>query len=466
MAAGDTVALCRGGSLTTDAFNMRNANCTAGSTCDLRDYTPAAHPEWANDQSKRPILVGDRIGYFPDNGSHYEGFRFFNVASSGSTNGQGVFYIAGDMTDGDICNVHIHDGVLGVYFADPNSGNPISKRWTLRNSQFERLTSQGVLGGCTDCTVDSNYFANDSFGASTYFDHPLYISAASGYRIDRMKVTNNEVHACRPGTTTGTIMLVVHGEHEDLLIENNLLQCDNPSGVTPNQWGIGLNNGGYPTNVTQSYARVIIRGNRIVGQVGFGIEVSQSPDAVIENNVIIMSSVAGSSAGIHLGEYAQRGASLDALNTRVTIRNNTVHFPYAETGWEQYGIMVGTEGVGHIVTNNVVYYAGGLTQCFYFPLSAGSYSMLSNNACNGTWGTTLDANRFAFTGSPFVGSGDYRLAAGSALVNAGTTATTCTVKGAAGSPCYSPTTPGSITWDPAATAGTRSPPVDIGAYER
>lgn len=454
MGGGDTVALCRGGSFPNDSAVTRNANCRATATCDMRDYTPSARPEWASDQTKRPILVGGRIGYFPDNGTHYEGFRFLNLASTGSGEGSGVFYVAGDVTDGDICNVHIHDGVLGLYWADPVNGAPITKRWKLRHSRFERLTSQGILGGCTDCVVDRNYFANDSFGANTYFDHPLYVSAPSGYRIDRMKITNNEVHGCRPGTTMGTILLVVHGEHEDLLIENNLIQCDNPVGVSPNQWGIGLNNGGYPSSVKQGYTRTIIRRNRIIGQVGHGIELSQAPDSLVEANVIQMTPASSASSGIHTAAYTRRSGSLDALNERITFRNNTISFPFVANQWEQYGIHIGSEGSGYVVTNNAVHYSGGLSRCFSYPLASSAYSTLSNNACNGTWGTGYDSNRVTFSGSPFVSGTDFTPAAGSPLVDAGA------------STSYSSQAIGSQSWSATDTGRMRDGSPDIGAYER
>lgn len=454
MAAGDTVALCRGGSFANDVDSTRNSRCRAAKTCDLRDYVAP----WNEGGEGRPILVGGRIGFFPDDGSsHYEGFRFFNLESTRSLTTQGPFFMGGNVNDVDICNVHVHDGDIGVFFADPVGSQPLSRRWTVRSSRFERLSSQGFLGGCTDCVLDGNYFGSDSYGPNSFYDHPLYISSPTGHRVERMKVTNNEVHGCRPGTTKGTALIVVHGHHEDLLLENNLVQCDHPAGVSPHQWGISINHGSYPPSHRSSYARTVVRRNRVVDQVGIGIELSQAPDSVVEANIVVMASNASGSSAIHAGHYRAREGAADAANERVTIRNNTVHHRGAAKQDPNVGVRVTGEGRGYVITNNVAHYGGrgGLTRCFDLQLPAAAYALASNNACNGTWGTAHDATRVVFDGDPFVKAGtNFTPAPRSPLVDLATTRS------------CSPQAIGTVSWTATDRGRTRGARPDIGAHER
>jgi hypothetical protein len=139
------------------------------------------------------------------------------------------------------------------------------------------------------------------------------------------------------------------------------------------------------------------------------------------------------------------------VNDQITIRNNTVYAPSSS----HTGIAVMREGTGHVVTNNVVYYGGPAGDCFSLTLASSAYALLAANACNGNWGTSLDSGRVVLTGSPFVAAGqDFTPAAGSPLVNAGTTAN------------HSTAAIGSVDWSAADTGRTRDGQPDIGAHER
>lgn len=447
MAAGSTVALCRGGSFVVPDTPTRNPYCRAAKTCDMRDYVAP----WNNGSEGRPIISGGRLGHFPDNAAHYEGFRFFNLEASKIQTGQGNFLAGGNTTDVDICNVHFHDGDLAVYWADPSPGNLPPARWTLRQSKIERMGG-GILGGCTDCVVDGNYFANTSYTANSILHHPLYVSGAN---VLRMRITNNEIHGCAPGTSTGTVLLVVHGQHEELLIENNLVQCDN--GADGHGYGISMDNGSYTNSVPGYERRTIIRRNRVINAGEFGIAVSQAPDSIVEDNVVIMPAGSNGSIAIVAGNILRRGPpNDDPANDRITIRNNTIYYPTSSPQHRLVGIGIVNEGTGHVVANNVIYFAAsGPSECFRFPLVPSAYSLLSNNACNGTWSTTHDANRVALRKSPFADAarGDFTPAEKSPLVKAGTTAS------------YSRRAIGTVRWSAADPGTARDPPVDIGAYQ-
>lgn len=463
--AGDTVALCRGGAFNyvatftnNGACNCGGTTCSAANSCDLRDYLPPGQPaSWATDQTKRPLVNGPI--FRPNNYSAYpssKGFRFFNLANKvgspqvGSIAGGGS---SANVTDLEICNLSFSDMPLAVMM------DPADARWTLRGSQLARIDGNGVLGACTDCVIDGNYFAPDSYGSADYRDHPIYVSAHA--LVERMRVTNNEVHGCPSPSRalgTGTPLIAVHGHTADLLIENNLIQCDHPeaipvssAGGPQNALGIQISSGGYAE--AEQFPRTIVRRNRVIGSAT-GISLDLAPDALVENNVVeMMARYAG--YGI---ELKSSGSSPAPATDRAVVRNNTVYVPAPSTSSTFTGISVrrGSSLVptGETITNNVIFGAApAQTRCF--DLDAHTYALLSNNACNGSWSTTLDSSRIILSASPFTGlPTDFTPATGSPLVDAGTTASY------AGLAC------GGSTWSPTDTGVARDARPDVGAFER
>jgi hypothetical protein len=371
------------------------------------------------------------------------------VKDEGVSTGNPVF-AHGDHTDVDICNVAFRDVSQAVYWE-----TPLVARWTIRQSQFERL-GQAVLGACTDCVVDGNYFANTSYQPNVIFNHNVYLTHGD---VARMKIINNEIHGCAPGTSTGTSQIVKPLSDCDLLIENNLIQCDHASGVSAHQQAMGFGHGGYNDQRPAYHERMVIRRNWIVDQTGTAIDLSLCQDCIVEDNVIIM---AGKSPAISVGTFKTRGG-FDRPSARNAVRNNTVYYPTAFSGATAIRIM--NEGSGHVITGNVVYFEGNGT-CFALETGAtGSYT--SHNACKGTWGTLPAFGAIVLTKSPFVRAGvDFTPAPGSPLVGAASTVTTCTIAGRAGQACTSPIAIGEPTWSaraaPRVRAASRG---DVGAME-
>lgn len=453
--AGQTIALCRGGAFKMENVYTSNAKCRADSTCDMRDYTPPAHPEWARDQTKRPLLDGARV-FVPSGGSVNQGFRFWNLqARNGSS--QGLFMGGVGTSDVDICNVSFADTQLGVYF------NPDGPRWTVRSSQFDRIQGMSVMSSCTDCVVDGNYFAANSYKQEDYFLHAVYLGGTGSQSVKRFRLTNNEIHGCPSPTAAskGTPVVVAHGWQEDLLVENNLIQCDHPEALPesarPFSVGFSVTDGGYTLDRTEGFYRSIIRRNRVIGFTS-GISLSISPDATVEDNLIVPMGVATSSTiGIEIKSDTRAG-STDPTTDRTIVRNNTIYssaLPINGTSPARGVRIIG--GRDHLVTNNVIYYGaiGSRAQCFDFPLESSAYAMVSNNACNGTWNTTADVNRVVLLGSPFVNAGvDFTPGSGSPLVNAGTLGS------------YSAVANGSVSWSAMDEGKARDSQPDIGAFER
>ena len=452
MAAGSTVALCSGGSFTGDNGQTINANCqaTPTGTCDLRDYVDPRFT-LTSGMDHRPVNRGGRLAYFWNTTPASQGYRFFNlqaVGVSGINAGQGIVMGRAPHSDVDICNVYFHDAQGLDYGVNAYNETPPA-RWTVRQCRFERLDT-GYAGGSTDGVLDANYFANDSYVANSIYMHPIYLS---GNGLQRMKVTNNEVHGCAPGTTTGTVLLVAHVDSQDMLVENNLIQCDDPSTVSGNDYGISFTNGAYSTTTfpTIQATRTVIRRNWIVNTYYRPIDLCNAPDSIIEDNLIVTPPGKNDGKAIGLGSTGGRTGASDPANSGIIVRNNTVYLQ--GSNWD--GIIIEREGTGYVVTNNVVYQTGGSNRCFNYPLPSGSYALLSNNACNATWNTTYDSNRVTLSSSPFVSAGtDFTPAAGSPLENTGTTTSFSTL--AIGTPSWSATDQGKV----------RDAQPDIGAFER
>ena len=442
------------GALTT------NPNCTPGAsgTCDIRDYMPthfSPPSAWdpANDTTGqyRPQIHGGKFIYLGSG----NGLRFFNVLLSSPSDGQsGVSYTG--WTDVDLCDIRFDHNTIGVLLNSP--------RFTVRQSQFYGSGSggaaHGIFGGCDDCVIKGNYFDASCYGTNGVYDHDIYLSeTAQGSEVHRMQVKNNEVHGCG-SQNAGTVAFVIHGQVTDTLVENNYIVCDNPASGGGSAWGISFDDGGYG-GIQCYFDRTTIRRNWIVDFPGLGIQMSEGPDSLIEDNVVIQPTQGG--GAIDVGGYPHRVPENDHVNNRQTVRNNTIY--YRSTGGT--AITIENEGTGHNSANNAVYFVGASGTCFAYTLSAGSYDYLSNNACNRTWNTTYDSNRITLSSSPFENAPtDFTPATGSPILNAGTTATTCTVGGTANQPCYSPVAPTATTWTGSDSAKNRDAQPDVGAYER
>lgn len=459
--AGQTVALCRGGAFDFVDTYTNNGNCnSATDTCDLRDYTPTSHPEWAADQNKRPIVNGPRV--FIANSlagtASSTGLRFWNLqANNGGAGGTFFQGSSGSVVtqDLDICNVSMSGAKIAVFFGS-------GARWTVRNSQFASLSGHGTLGNCTDCALEGNYFAPDSYGQASWFNHAIYLGGGGAVTAQRMRVTNNEIHGCPSpnAATTGTPLITSHGNIEDLLVENNFIQCDHPEALTAgriNMVGIETTDGGYSLDTPTGFPRAIVRRNRFIG-FSTAISLSGAPDALVEDNVIVPMAVAtNETTGIEVRSKVR--TSSDPVSNNVIVRNNTIYGPAFTNGVGVLGFSVPKEQIlpssGESFTNNVVYGVNPATTTCFSLVTPHTYGLISNNACNGKRNTTLETNPIALTGSPFASDGaDLTPAADSPLVNSGSTAS------------YAPIACMSQPWSPTDTGKARDGQPDVGAFER
>jgi hypothetical protein len=357
-----------------------NANCRADEPCVVRDYLP----EDATESSARPLLVfDDREGFAlddPGNANHEEGYVFLNLAIQGSEVEEG-FFVYNDIDDVLLCNVSIDRFAIGISLEGSNAltddSDGLNERVVLRNSTIANCPEQGLVGGCNDCVVQDSTFQNNGYG-QTIVSHNMYISGPGEQPIQNMRIVGNYLYQAANvnGSCTGA-SLVVHGQHENLSIEGNIVR-EEVGAALPECWGIAVHPG---YSRPEGFSGVSIRNNLVMNVGSVGIGVSACSDCTIENNVV-MSDQAYGTGGIVVPALL-RGKD-DAELDSVTIRNNTVYIGSTAGGT---GITLGEEGSGHRVLSNAVYYGGNSNRfdCFNLDLAAAEYSDVDYNLCYATY---------------------------------------------------------------------------------
>jgi parallel beta-helix repeat protein len=463
MAAGDTIAFCRGGRWTQDAEGQwYNFNCRATNTCDVRDYSPP----WGDGLQGRPAIVAAgrsrMFGFLnPSTAQHQEGYRVLNIDMNGSGSTSWAVGI-GDLTnDVTLCNVVIDSFNIAI------QANPGPQRFSLLGSRITNNTGFGVLYSGVDGIVSDNYFDNNGGPNGSGLKHTIYLNGEGASTFAR--ITNNEIHrsSLSGGKCVGTV-IVLHGQFSNLLIENNLIDSTDGGGPGGGCWPIGLTNGGYPSPVW--FRNTIIRGNRIYGVGTEGISISNCANCLIENNLIVANQPFDAFA-IHVAASLHRTSPADDTTTAAIVRNNTIFFGAGSPSGN--AIMFGNEGSGHVVAGNSINFLGTNTaafKCFELGPPPGSFASWDFNQCwyptagsNARWtnaystlaawrtATGFDTNSIQvapqFTGAGVDATADFSLGPASPLTGAGNSAPGR----------YAPT---DITGKP------RDAAPDIGAYER
>jgi hypothetical protein len=260
----------------------------------------------------------------------------------------------------------------------------------VRNSQLVGFGFAAIYGGTHGFVIDSNTFENNGL-MGRMLDHTIYLgpgSAPEPYTDER--IVNNEIRTDR---RCGGVMVVLHGQHQGLRVENNLLA--NRGGTA---YCYAMQSAG--SIVMGRMQDVLFAGNRILLDDGGGstaLEVSACERCTVSDNVFRTSGIAitvGTTVGGNNGP-----------TTGTIVQNNSVYV----TG-EARGIVIGRDasnGGEFVVENNAVFTQG---TC----LDLGRPVLRSaNNYCRSRGGPPaasiwVDAPRGDFTstaGGPLAGKG-------------------------------------------------------------
>lgn len=400
--AGDQILFAKGGAwVDAKIGNVYNFNSMAANPIVFDSYDPT----WGG--TAKPILIEARsatnLFNFTDGGNadHDEGYLVQNLDLRGGGTGQWGVFAYNDADYITLHNLDFSDFEIGVHSGGANTANPgadyQNQGMSLTSCSIMNCSAQGFLGGGDELLIADNYFENNGFGLAVY-NHNIYFSSGNNVII-----RNNELYRATivNGLADG-VSLVVHGHHDNLLIEGNYVHED-VGLVTGNAWGIAVDPG-YAT--AEYFTNLVIRNNLVVNMYNVGIGVASAPGAIIENNVIINESAAGIRA-IAVPDRV-RGVE-DMAMSDVTVRNNSVFLRGA--GTQTTGITVGGEGTGYVVVSNLVSMDNG--NGFAMDLADGAYTTVDYNMMeqqgSATWGaggslsawtSTRGFDQHSLTGNP------------------------------------------------------------------
>jgi hypothetical protein len=371
----------------------------------------------------------------------------------------------------DICNVSMWGSSIAVQI--DGSGH------RLRNSDFVMCGGQGILGGGDDMIVDQNRFLNCGDQATdpdmTSRQHALYVCSSYPIFIHNMRVTNNYIHFDPNGTIQpvpepwrGT---VPYGACAGIVLA---WRCATMDGVIENNYIEGY--GAYscqPIAVTASdeqawHYRTVVRRNRIKwhqDNPGTMVRIDFCQNCKIEDN-LLESDVATDGIMVPTETAAHKGGGLPTSGA--VVRNNSVRIPGGRPakGGKGLGIGVGTpyfgstEGRDYVVENNVVWtdsrnvcqaLGTGYPAAKGHPFTMTTYPRAESNTA-GNYCVNNGASASVIFADPM--NGDYRPRNPGPLI------------GTANQSHYSPIAMGTVSWDPTDPGSARSPPIDIGAYQR
>ncbi|MFK8010825.1 MAG: right-handed parallel beta-helix repeat-containing protein [Marinicellaceae bacterium] len=381
LVAGDSIQFCRGGAWST-SNNLRwvNRSCREDMRCTITDYTP----NWASGDELKPLLNFENgvHGFnFSDSASaeHEEGYVLENLDLRGSNGGNGVF-LANDIDDVTLINLSITNFIIGVHLGGSQVCNPNDSscdarndRIILRDSTITFSYAQGWLGGSNGSQVINNYFSDN--GTRAVFDHNIYVSGSSNSVTDGMIISGNQLYRNAPNSDgrCSAVSLVVHGEHNNMMISNNYIKEELGMAI-PGCWGIAVDNG---YSEAEGFTNITIQNNRIENVGNISIGVGACDTCTIENN-IISNNQDFNVRGIAAPDRLLGPEDLPMDN--IVIRNNSIYFNNPASGT---GIILGTMGNNHVIASNAIYYNGNLDSfnCFDTDLPFSEYLDMDYNLC-------------------------------------------------------------------------------------
>ena len=474
MPAGDTVALCCGGSWSASgiAIAVYNRNCRADNTCDFRDYGTGNLPVISFNGPGFQYLFSVRQP------GHDEGYRWWNMDVENVSGEEIDWFFSNDVSDVDICNIEVHGGAIAIQDNGGDVGQARNNRFTIRHSAFSNIRDQGLLVGSSNFTVDSNVFTN--VGDSTtcgMFCHAIYFqeedvgprSETNGMETQNLRITNNKI-TMDLSIACGSEMIKIAGRQNNGLVENNYMLALNAT--TNSCEGIGVSGSGYSTAawfraMTYRRNRIFLLGNPVPSQVGIVLDghgtvasdvngqsvykLNQAvPPAIVADNIIVLGGKYP--GGIVYKANSSAASPAGDVTSGIITYNNNIYFPNAQSG--SVGITTNwgrSSGDSYVVQDSAVYaprstcisnprgFLGGRSTPNYCRTADGPTNGLSSDALSVVW---TDA-----------GEGDFSLPVGSPLIGAG-------------SPMYFDpyaVAPRDVRWTVRDLSESRTAPIDIGA---
>ncbi len=393
--AGEAIAFCRGGTF-TGGGTWTNNNGTQANPTIVRDYT---RPGRGGLGDPRPIFQ-HRLDAYITPGR----VKFMNISAQASSGDNNVAFTYGAVSDITLCNLELSGGVNGLEIA--GSDLTSIQRIKVIGTRFLSNSNEGWIGSGQAHEIRNSFFSKcGSVGGM--LSHSIYLAGPSVVQQDFV-ISGNEFH---PPANVPGVVIVAHGVHNNMSIENNRLIFDNGP-AQAGGWGIAVGCGGYstPSNTTN----LTLRGNTIVNAGNMSLGIGCCQNCLIENNLVVNGQQSTRAIAAPLELASSFGSGYRATSD-VIVRNNTVYLTAGGTGVE-----VASEGARYTVANNSVQ-SNGL--CYNWSGSASAFTARDYNASYGCSDSVVGSH--SFKSSPLwvnatpATSRDFRPGAGSPLIHSG-----------------------------------------------
>jgi hypothetical protein len=256
----------------------------------------------------------------------------------------------------DIVDVEIYNFAIGIHLAGSNAANSGSDRrnsdLSVRRVFIHDNGEQGFLGGGNNLLIEDSFFVNNGFHKAV-FNHNIYLASAGA--VSNEIVRNNKLYqSAMVGGQCSGVSLVAHGDHTNLLIENNVIWED-VGAVATTCWGIAADNG-YSATKPEQFPGLIIRGNTVVNVGNMAIGCAVCRDVTIEDNTIVHQNSFGANA-IKVPDRNENSVPSKPDSNNVTVQNNTVFYDSPGNG---AGVRLGDgDGSNYTSAGNNIYYSPG-----------------------------------------------------------------------------------------------------------
>jgi hypothetical protein len=267
--AGTSLLFARGGAWNV-SMRLRNLNATSAAPLTFADYGSGALPIF-NTPRHTTVSFGTYGDTAPDGG-----YIFRNLKFDGLGTGQWGAFVQGATRDVVFDGVEIAGFDVGIHAQQSASSK--NETLVIRNGYLHHNREHGFLGEANGLLIESTRFEdNNPSGGGR--EHGAYIGGRStGLTVRNSSFRRNSVNSATGRCDGGN--LTVHGQHESVLIEGNLIE---QSSADDGCFGISVT-AGYST--PEWFRNLVIRNNRIVNLGACAICVSAAPKAVIESNRI------------------------------------------------------------------------------------------------------------------------------------------------------------------------------------
>ena len=303
--AGATVLLARGGAWNISSLRLDNRNVTSAAPLTIGDYGSGPLPT-LNTPSGTALEFGMYGNTVVDGG-----YVFRNLKLDGRGTGQWGAFVQGSLRDVVFDGVEITGFDVGIHAQQGAATRTAGL--TIKNSILRGNREHGFLGDADGLLIENSLIeGNNPSGGG--FEHGVYIGgSSSSFTVRNNIFRRNSVNAATGRCDGGN--LTIHGAHQSVLIEGNLIEQDAADGGC---YGISLT-ASYST--AEFFRNAVVRNNTIVNVGNCAMCISAAPGVLVEGNKVY-----NTLSAFHIGVIIPGSdpSPEDAQDGGAIIRNNLV----------------------------------------------------------------------------------------------------------------------------------------------